>query len=310
MFSNTRRAGFTLIELLVVIAIIGILIALLLAATQRIRESASRATCANNLRQVGLGLLMHHDAFKVLPSNGGWDGKQEIPTTSGGLTLVTSTQFVPFDPHTWGVGQPDMAPTGQTGSWAYAILPYIEQENIYRQRAWMDPVTLYVCPSRRNAVASVPPVVDEYGTYEGGGWAWAHTDYAGNFQVFRNRPRCLPIRSITDGTSNTFFVGEKSMNPGDYDSGTWYWDEPFFIGGSAGTTRGFGAPGTGYEAQILQDAANMGLRFRNNFGSAHPAGAQFLFADGSVRLVLYDIPTSTVWALLTPAGGEVVNDFE
>jgi prepilin-type N-terminal cleavage/methylation domain-containing protein/prepilin-type processing-associated H-X9-DG protein len=303
-----RRPGFTLIELLVAIAIIGILAALLLGAIQRVRESASRTSCANNLREIGLAFQMHHDNFKVFPSNGGWDGKEEIPSSSGGLTTVSSTQFIPFETHIWGIGQPGLSPADQTGSWAYAILPFIEQGNMYLKRAWTDPVTLYVCPSRRDAVATVAPSADQYGSYVGGGWAWGHIDYAANFQLIPKRPVCLSIRTITDGTAQTVLVAEKSMNPNDYESGTWYWDEPFFTGGSGGLHRGFGPPGTGLEANIIQDDINMGLGFRNNFGSAHGAGAQFLFADGSVRLLRFGTATSTVWALLTPRGGEVVNE--
>ncbi len=310
MLSNRMRGGFSLIELLVVIAIIGILVALLLGAVQAIREAAARTTCANNLRQIGLAFHMHHDTFKVLPSNGGWDGKQEIQSTGGTWTTAYTIDFTSFTTYTWGVGQPNLLPSQQTGSWGFAILPFIEQQNVYNQRAWTAPVALYVCPSRRVAMATVPPAVDQYGSYGGGGWAWGHIDYAANAQVVPNRPRCLSFQDITDGRSQTALVGEKSMNPSDYMTGTWYWDEPFFIGGSAGTQRGLGPPGTGLEAGIIRDSAGMGLSFRHNFGSAHRAGAQFLFADGSVRLLRYGLPTSKVWALLTPNGGEVVNDIE
>src|SRR5437870_3200285 len=85
---HLRRRGFTLIELLVVIAILGILMALILAAVQRAREAANRVNCANNLRQIGLALHQHHDTYGLFPSNGGWDGRQTIPSVDGTATTI------------------------------------------------------------------------------------------------------------------------------------------------------------------------------------------------------------------------------
>src|SRR5438270_7532937 len=104
------RIGFTLIELLVVIAIIGVLIALLLPAVQKIREAANRTQCANNLKQIGLAVHNFHDTNGVFPTQGGW----------------------------WSTGvayDPSGAPYSykyQTAGWAFQILPYIEQENLYK----------------------------------------------------------------------------------------------------------------------------------------------------------------------------------
>jgi prepilin-type N-terminal cleavage/methylation domain-containing protein/prepilin-type processing-associated H-X9-DG protein len=301
VMSNSRsrsRRGISLIELLVVIAIASLLMGLLLAAVQKAREQASRLSCANNMRQIGLALIQHHDALHVFPSNGGWDGHQMIQAIDGSFTPVytlDSGQTVPFY---WGVGQPGLRPQEQTGSWGYAILPFMEQEGAFQSRAWTVALHPYMCLSRRPAIAQ-EPVNDSYGTYEGGGWIWGKTDYACNARVMPNRPRCLGLSDLTDGTSVTILVGEKSVDPRNYATGTWYWDEPFFTGGSYGTSR----RGVG----VLRDQA--GVMFRENWGSAHVSGANFAFADGSVRTISYSIQPIIMLSLLTPNGGEVVGDY-
>ena len=135
-----RVRGFTLVELLVVIAIIGVLIALLLPAVQAAREASRRSTCANNLKQLGLGFQLHQSAQKHFPT-GGWG-------------------------YVW-TGEPDRGfGTRQPGGWCYNILPYVEQDQIraigsglpdaQRKSALARlkeiPIATFICPSRRAAI--------------------------------------------------------------------------------------------------------------------------------------------------------------
>ncbi|HLN32205.1 MAG TPA: DUF1559 domain-containing protein [Gemmataceae bacterium] len=288
-----RRSAFTLIELLVVLAIMAVLIGLLAVSVQKVREAANRVVCANQLRQVGLALLQHHDTYLVLPSNGGWDGKESITAANGSQTYVYSRYFPVTEPAIWGVGDPGRRPPDQTGSWAYAILPFLEQQNLYQNRDWTTPVKTYICPSRRGYGAQVP-MNDDHGEYEGGGWPWGKTDYAANALLVLNRPYCLPLAFIKDGTSGTILVGEKRVAVEDYSTGTWFFDEPFFTGGSAGTVR--------YDSALIPDTTMSPFHF--TWGAAHAGGVQFVFADGSVHLLSYGMSQTSLMALTTPNGGE------
>src|SRR5436190_11227091 len=99
-----RSRGFTLIELLVVIGILAALTALLLPAVQKAREASRVTQCRNNLRQVGLALQQFHNAYNVFPSNGGWDGKQTILTSSGMSFTPSTFDNATGQKYIWGVG--------------------------------------------------------------------------------------------------------------------------------------------------------------------------------------------------------------
>jgi prepilin-type N-terminal cleavage/methylation domain-containing protein len=141
-----RRHGFTLIELLVVIAIIGILIALLLPAVQKIRAAAARIQCANNLKQIGLAMHNYHDSYNSLPPGHVSHSYNSPPGTTG-----YKNDGSPTSPYYY-------------ANWAILLLPFLEQQNLYNQYIQNLPndhpgnyqvvqtyVSVYTCPSDPNA---------------------------------------------------------------------------------------------------------------------------------------------------------------
>jgi prepilin-type N-terminal cleavage/methylation domain-containing protein len=284
-FSSRGRSGFTLIELLVVIAIVAVLIGLLLPAVQKVREAASRTQCTNNLKQIGLAFHTHSDALGCLPGGG------YVHTSDRSFADSAGTK-------------PEVAPK-QTWGWAYQILPYIEQDNLWMtpqtfagqsfrsgdRFVQATPIAIYFCPTRR------PPTV--LTRQEG---KKAMTDYAANGGTYASGQdwhdanngvmlrssynQKLRVADIKDGTANTLMVGEKnlnvavlndpSVNAGDDNSG-------YATGMDWDHVRWANLP-PAHDRFIPGDATS-----DTRFGSSHIVGFNAVFCDGSVRMILYSV---------------------
>lgn len=286
------RKAFTLVEMLISIAIIGVLIALTLPAIQKVREAANNAACKNHLKQMGLACHLHHDVLGFFPDLGGEYGDR---------TTVN--------------GRPTVAPYQQWG-WAYQILPYIEQENLWNVADQWEvahtTVPIYHCPSRADRGLGWWGLA--YSDYSANGgqtlWGldggalrrrgWWKNDIAKNWpnideytfpQVVakaRQRGPSWPTRfaEFRNGTSNCMLIG---------DGGRW--------GARSGFTTDCDTYGWIGYLYVMVYWSDSGLPHRDRlydaknpyqdqlFASAHSGGINAVMVDGSVRVVGYGIGT-------------------
>jgi prepilin-type N-terminal cleavage/methylation domain-containing protein/prepilin-type processing-associated H-X9-DG protein len=295
------RRGFTLIELLVVIAIIGVLIGLLVPAVQKVREAAARLQCQNNLKQIGLACHNYHDSRRSLPP--GYYATAAYPDTYPG----------------WG--------------WGAFLLPYLEQDNLYRQIDLSAPVLsspapqallkAFLCPADTPPQAPFP-LTDAGGAALGavGPSSYAATvgpdadeaDAATGSGVFYRNSQTR-LTDITDGTSQTVMIGDRAWAQV---QGTW-------AGAPSGAITRPGPrnpwPNATASAAVLVQVHNNWINIRtdadgglDDFSSNHTGGVNLLFADGSVHF-LRDITSDgpahqAFWAMGTRAGGEVISGID
>jgi prepilin-type N-terminal cleavage/methylation domain-containing protein/prepilin-type processing-associated H-X9-DG protein len=321
------RRGFTLIELLVVIAIIAILIGLLLPAVQKVREAAARMKCKNNLKQIGLAMHNYHGALQRFPPG-----------------------YLATNP---GPGLSD--DNGPGWGWGTLLLPYLEQDNLFRQiqltkditdpvnkAARMTSLSVFLCPSDGGNLVFTVDRLNDVEPYQnplldsaGNPVQVAHGNYIGVFgnpevtpdpgflssdpdrgigrrgMLYRNSN--IRFADVTDGTSNTLFVGERSTNLA---YATW---TGAVTGGQVPAKvpdpYGFGPEGapililghTGDDSDVPPHTPNSPVAHVDDFWSRHIQGVNFLMVDGSVRTINDTINPVLWWALGTRSGGEAVS---
>jgi prepilin-type N-terminal cleavage/methylation domain-containing protein/prepilin-type processing-associated H-X9-DG protein len=280
------RRGFTLVELLVVIAIIGVLVALLLPAVQAAREAARRASCLNNVAQLGLALHNFEFHFETLPP---------------------------------GVTNPDgpirNEPQGTHVSWIVKVLPYMEQNVLYNRFDQAAGAYAEANAEVRNASISVlhcptdpVPYLNESSKVARSNYAGCHHDVES--PIDKDNHGLLFLNSnvryaqIYDGSTVTMLVSEAITGP---DSLGW-------VSGTRATLRNTSAieagqpyvPGPGGPKDEKEKTGSL---FVGGFGSYHPGGVNVGFADGSTRFVSRQIEPKVLRLLGHRADGEIVKPF-
>ncbi len=275
-----KRQGFGIIELMVIIAIIAFLLALLVPAVQKVREAAARTQSVNNLKNISLAMHGFHDANRRVPFNGSDAAVNNVKYSAAAK-----------------------ANDATSGSWAFQLLPYIDQNPMFANLDRKSPVPPYRCPGR-----SRPGVETSNG---GGAWSDYFMNNCINDPKNAEKPNNADTKrtlvGFTDGTSNTICFGHGNINIKQYMSAA---DVTLctniFTGGATGTMRtckndpkGDGNPGG---ATLSRDSDQAPTSF--SWGGPFAQGGLMAMGDATVRMFPYGI--NNLSAFLTPTGGEAV----
>jgi prepilin-type N-terminal cleavage/methylation domain-containing protein/prepilin-type processing-associated H-X9-DG protein len=318
-----RRTAFTLVELLVVISIIGILIGLTMPAMQASREAGRRLQCSNNLKQLGLAIQSHVTELEFFPSGGwgyGWIGD---PDRGFGLRQPGGWVYnlLPFierqSLHDLGGGQPVAAKQAAATQVARTPLSIMNCPSRRRSILYPKSGTLIACNAAPTADGANSVARGDYAVNVGdqpanefdpgppdlrsgdawvtcgrgaGGGCWRSTaDHTG---ISYQRSQVTPAQ-IRDGNANTILIGEKYLNPNDYETGTGGADNETMYSGydnDNGRSTYFDRSTPGGRSP-RQDTAGYSNTFI--FGSVHVGTCNFVFCDGSVRAISYFIDPQT-----------------
>jgi prepilin-type N-terminal cleavage/methylation domain-containing protein/prepilin-type processing-associated H-X9-DG protein len=335
---RTRRLrGFTLIELLVVIAIIAVLIALLLPAVQQAREAARRTQCKNNLHQLGLSLHNYHDAFSRFPLTYSTLSITPHPYFNGTSWM---TQILPY------IDQVNLYNQIDHSRWFDRDPRFLAGVVPNNVTVAQTAIPTFVCPSdagnngrmdRRDwTIPSRPMGVNNYKGCSGANWCWGSwivnsgvhiltpwmatcngltwgngiffRGNVGNSANGRTPVSCAQIRDVTDGTSNTFAIGEAIPA---HSALTWW---HIFQTTTATCAIPLNAPAqctlaTGQSREADLVACSYDWQNSYGFRSRHPGGGHFAMADGSARYISENIDITMYRNLATMQNGEVIGEF-
>ncbi|NLE36778.1 MAG: DUF1559 domain-containing protein [Pirellulaceae bacterium] len=323
--SGEVRRAFTLVELLVVIAIIGVLIALLLPAVQAAREAARRSQCRNNLKQMGTAILSHESAHGFYPSNGwGWmwvgDPDRGFGESQPGGWIYNILPYMEAgDVYKMGAGLPQdqkalaankmvQTPIGtfncptRRPAQPFAEAASHDRGNIlHNVNVTSPPLTqhartdyavnvgdtnLPIIPGQSDCRFWGPSTYEEA---ESPSFNWRKDEFDRRITGISYVRSTIRITDIEDGTSNVYCVGEKYIDPEHYyDGEEWGDDQPMLVGHDWDNMRW---ASNKYELKPDRPGSFAADPFKYSylFGSAHETGIHFLFCDGSVHSIPYEI---------------------